>query len=205
MSTKQSLGMSMQIMFRFLSTLSACISLAACAEATSTAVQEKREITISKNNWSAMSYADWDRMLKVTDKCPAKFDGSMKRFVNIRELNDSTSLLAISCELGAYQDGKLLYLLHSDKASPFTPVLPTFESKWSLGKQTIVWGNRYTEGGYLVLENWYAGSGECGYRAFYPIVNVITQPSPQPEKVFGDSNCEDGVYVDDWPLVESFK
>ena len=144
-------------------------------------------------------------MLNFADKCPAKFDGNLKRFVNIRQLNDSVSLLAISCELGAYQDGKLLYLLQSDNASPLVPTLPKFEAQWSLETQQIVWGNRYVEGSYLVLENWYAGSGECGYRAFYSIADVIAQPSPKPAKVFGESNCEDGIYVDDWPLIDSFK
>lgn len=195
----------MQIMFRFLIALSAFISLVSCAQVAPGKPSEKQTTSTPKKNWGAMSYADWNSMLKFTDKCPAKFDGNMKRFVNIRTLNNSASLLAISCELGAYQDGKLLYLLQSDNATQFIPVLPKFETKWSLEKQAIAWGNRYTEGDYLVLENWYAGSGECGYRAFYPIADVITQPSPRPEKVFGDSNCEDGVYVDDWPLIENLK
>lgn len=194
----------MLIMFKYLVALSTCISLAACAQVTSNTHSEKQVPLSSKHDWSAMSYADWNNMLKFSEKCPAKFDGDMKRFVNIRALEKSASLLAISCELGAYQDGKLLYVLQSDSVSPIEPVLPNFEAKWSLKKQKIVWGNRYTENSYLVLENWYAGSGECGYRAFYSIASVIAQPSPEPEMVFGDSNCEDGVYIDDWPRIESF-
>lgn len=194
----------MQIMFKSLIALSVCISLAACAESTPKALQAIQQEPISTYNWGAMSYADWNRTLKITDQCPAKFDGNEKRFVNIRPLNDIASLLAISCELGAYQDGKLLYILHTDQISPLSPVLPKFEMNWSLETQTIVWGNRYVEGSFLVLENWYAGSGECGYRALYPIADVITQPSPKPQKVFGDSNCEDGTYVDDWPLIDKF-
>lgn len=196
--------MSMRIMFKSLIVLGACFSLAACAESPSKSPTEKQQESTATHNWSDMSYTDWNRMLNFSDKCPAKFDGNTKRFLNIRVLNNSTSLLAISCELGAYQDGKLLYLLHTDKISPLSPTLPKFEIHWDLEKQTIVWGNRYVEGNFLVLENWYAGSGECGYRAFYSIADVITHSSPKPEKVFGDSNCEDGVYVDDWPQIDKF-
>lgn len=192
-------------MFKPLITLSLFLSLSACAENSPNKSSEKQTNPIAAQNWSAMSYADWNRKLNISDKCPAKFDGNSKRFVNIRALNDSASLLAISCELGAYQDGKLLYLLQTDKASPLSFVLPTFEKRWSLEKQTIAWGNRYVEGDYLVLENWYAGSGECGYRAFYHITDLIASLSPRPKKVYGDPNCEDGVYVDDWPLITDLK
>lgn len=191
-------------MFRSFIALSAWLSLAACAENPKKMPLEKQQEPATTQNWSAMSYADWNRTLNFSEKCPAKFDGNAKRFVNVRALTDSVSLLAVSCELGAYQDGKLLYLLHAEKISPLTPVLPKFETHWSWATQKVVWGNRYVEGDFLVLENWYAGSGECGYRALYAISDVISQSSPKPSKVFGDTNCEDGIYIDDWPQIDKF-
>lgn len=191
-------------MFKSFIALNAWLSLAACAESPKKMSLEKQQEPATTQNWSAMSYADWNRRLNFSEKCPAKFDGNAKRFVNVRALTDSVSLLAVSCELGVYQDGKLLYLLHAEKISPLTPVLPKFETHWSWATQKVVWGNRYVEGGFLVLENWYAGSGECGYRALYTIADVISQSSPKPSKVFGDTNCEDGIYIDDWPQIDKF-
>ncbi len=178
-----------------------CFSLVACAENPKT-VSIK---TAAAVNWEDMTFDDWNKMLGVSKKCPAKFDGHQERFVNIRELTDSISILAISCELGAYQDGKRLYILKDGSATPLFPVLPKYEENWRLETQEIAWGGRYTEGNHLVLENRWAGSGECGYRAYYAIADVITQKSPKPEKVYGDEDCGDGVFLDDWPLLENLK
>ena len=178
-----------------------CLSLIACAE-----TPNKSPTALHANtDWKSMTYRDWDKTLHISNKCPAKFDGHNERFVSIRELNDSTSILAISCELGAYQDGNRLYILKNGEASAVFPVLPRIDENWHLEKQEVVWGNQYKDGDYLVLENWFAGSGECGYRAFYSISNVITQKSPKPEKVYGDEDCGDGVFLDDWPLLENLK
>lgn len=180
-------------------TFSLGLSLVACAENTN-----KPLTTSTTTDWKTMTYEKWDKMLHISNKCPAKFDGHEQRFVSVRELNDSTSFLAISCELGAYQDGNRLYILKDGKASAFSPMLPGDET-WDLEQKQIVWGHQYKEGNYLVLENRWAGSGECGYRAFYAISDVITQKSPIPEKVYGDENCGDGVFLDDWPLLENLK
>ena len=189
----------------FLTAITLSLSLTACAESPPNKSLHSTVDPATSYGWNGMTYSDWEKMLQISKKCTAKYDGNDKRFINIRKLNDSTSILAISCELGAYQDGNRLYLLKDDKALPLIPELPKSEESWHLEKQEIVWGNQYTEGNHLVLENWFAGSGECGYRAFYSIADVISQKSPKPEKVYGDANCQDGVFLDDWPLLEKLK
>lgn len=192
----------MQIMFKLaMTTLGICLSLMACAEDKKNTTQKENKSKPINVSWENKSYKDWDSILHFSDKCPAKFDGNKDRFINIRPLNQEASLLAVSCELGAYQDGKLLYVLQAKGITSLEPTLPKFEDTWGLIKENIAWGNRYVEDDHLVLENWYSGSGECGYRAYYPISAVITQKSPIPDKVFGDVNCEDGIYLDDWPQI----
>lgn len=198
--------MSMQTMRNtFLLASGLSLSLVACAQAPKEVQTTPASVPPASIDWAALNYGDWDQLLRLSAKCPAKFDGHPERFINIRKLNDSASILAISCELGAYQDGKRLYLLEDGKASPLFPVLPQYDEDWRLGVKEVVWGSRYTEGEYLVLENRFAGSGECGYRALYLISDVVTQQSPKPAKVFGDANCEDETFVDDWPLIKDFK
>lgn len=181
------------------------LSLVACAETPKEVPSAPTSAAPTSIDWAGMSYGEWDKMLHISKKCPAKFDGHAERFISIRKLNESASILAISCELGAYQDGNRLYLLKGGKASPVFPVLPKSYEDWHLETQEIVWGNQYVEGEHLVLENWFAGSGECGYRALYLIADVIAQQSPTPAKVFGDINCQDETFVDDWPLIQDFK
>lgn len=192
----------MQIMFKNLVLLvTALISTVACADTANKSLDPAAKHPPSTQS-EERSYDEWKRALGINDKsCSATFDGNAKRFVSLLRLTNDAQLLALTCELGAYQDGKRLYILRDESTTPLTPVLPAFEKTWVFSKQEIVWGGRYVEDDYLVLENWYAGSGECGYRALYLIEQVINEPSPQPQKVFGDANCEDGVFIDDWPVI----
>lgn len=181
--------------------VTALISIVACADTATKSVDAAAKSLRSKQS-EERSYDEWRRALGINDKnCSATFDGNTKRFVSLLRLTNDAQLLALTCELGAYQDGKRLYILRGERTTPLTPVLPAFEKTWGFSKHEVVWGGRYIEGDYLVLENWYAGSGECGYRALYSIEQVINEPSPQPQKVFGDANCEDGIFIDDWPAI----
>ncbi len=165
----------------------------------------KEEGLTAPSNWKVIPYSDWNKLLDIENQCLAKFDGNQKRFVNLRVLDSKHTLVSITCEMGAYQDAKKLFVVNHD--APYTLQqlklnLPTYDETWSMIEKDSVWGGRYVEGKNLVIENRFAGSGQCGYMAYYSIEQILQGGMVKPIKVHGDADCENEVYLDDWPQIK---
>src|SRR5690606_10184749 len=121
----------MLIMFKNLPILmTALISIVACADTANKSLDPAAKHPQSIQS-EERSYDGWKRTIGINDKnCSATFDGNAKRFVSLLRLTNDAQLLALTCELGAYQDGKRLYILRGESTTPVTPVLPAFEKTW---------------------------------------------------------------------------
>lgn len=138
------------------------------------------------------------------ENCSAEFDGSDERFVQILPLNDQFSLLQIACDLGAYQDSHLNYLINSQGAivRDVTFAAPIAETPEQIKPSVNLWGSVSTvDEQELELVHLSAGTGACGFRALYQIDQVINQALVEPSTVYADSDCYNGITVPHWPQV----
>lgn len=148
-------------------------------------------------------FSYWETKVDL-ENCSAEFDGSEERFVQIHPLNDRFSLLQIACDLGAYQDSHLNYLINLQGAivRDATFAAPIAEIPDQIKPSPNLWGSvSVVNEQELELVYLSAGTGACGFRAIYLIDQVIKQPLIKPSAVYADTDCYNGITVPHWPQV----
>lgn len=148
-------------------------------------------------------FSFWDAKIDRSI-CTAEFDGSDERFVQILPLNDQFSLLQIACDLGAYQDSHLNYLINpqGNIVREVTFAAPIAVTPEQMKPSPNLWGSvSAVDEQVLELVHLSAGTGACGFRALYQIDQVINQALVEPSTVYADSDCYNGVTVPHWPQV----
>lgn len=155
----------------------------------------------SRTEFNKFSF--WDAKIDRSI-CTAEFDGSDERFVQILPLNDQFSLLQIACDLGAYQDSHLNYLINpqGNIVRDVTFAAPIAETPEQIKPSPNLWGSvSAADEQELELVHLSAGTGACGFRALYQIDQVLKQPLIEPSEVYGDTDCYNGITVPHWPQV----
>lgn len=155
-------------------------------------------------NWKQLSYQNWIKQLAIIE-CPARYDGDEERFKSFVDLSDNDSLLLITCDLGAYQDAYYIFKLDqlSQSITAFLFNLPSDNDVFKLEVKKLVWGTIYQSdsGKGLEILHLSSGSGMCGYRAYFPLEDLMVGEAINPSKVFADEDCYNGISVEQWPEV----
>lgn len=153
--------------------------------------------------WEELTHNQWLDTLNISS-CEAKDQGSESRRKNWIRLDDGTSLLLITCGLGAYQDAFHVYAVNTGVKTVKPVMLQAPQAEGESETGNVVRGSLYKseQDETLELLHLSAATGACGWRALYPIEEVKRGGSVEPETLFGDEDCYNGVTVNDWPLVE---
>ena len=141
------------------------------------------------------------------DNCETFEQDHAERYIRVFTFNKQDQLLALACDLGAYQDAYRLYYM-SQKGShflaqPITLLQPSFEQSWSLQEDQILRGSIEVKPGTHELSSLrlFSAAGTCGYRVSYIIKPPLSGKPIKPTYLSADNDCENGVLVDQWPTI----
>lgn len=182
------------------------IATSACANQPQINVESANSSNTAGSQQSSKEINKFSFWVTKVDRniCTAEFDGSDERFVQILPLNAEFSLLQIACDLGAYQDSHLNYLINPQGAivREVTFAAPIAETPEQMKPSPNLWGSvSAVDEQVLELVHLSAGTGACGFRALYQIDQVINQALVEPSTVYADSDCYNGITVPHWPQV----
>ncbi len=161
-------------------------------------------------NYQDLSQIELLGVLGAGDRCREKTEQHKKRYVQFYNFDNQDQLLALACEIGAYQDHYLTFYLKKNnatyKAYPMSWQLPVFNQKWLLEKNIKIGGKLQIESKNRTLTSLrlYSAFGSCGYQVNYDLSHLTNQntlESLTPVSLTADNDCENGVLVDDWPVV----
>ncbi len=180
------------------------ISITPISSSRSRQQKVKNSVSLPKN-WKQLSYQGWIKLLAITE-CPARYDGNEERFKSFVDLSENDSLLLITCDLGAYQDAYYIFKLDqlSQSITALSFNLPSDDDVLKLDVKKLVWGAVYLSdsGGKLELLHLSSGSGMCGFLAYYSFADLQADEAINPEKIFGDEDCYNGISVEQWPEIK---
>ncbi len=159
-------------------------------------------------NWQSLNYNEWLSKLRLTETCDLTPEGYAARFLQTIALNVDITLLLVACELGAYQDAYFIYQINTSKNKMRKLLVETpkeRDGKWSFEVSPLVWGRIWkadNTAGTLEITYLSSASGMCGHRSLYLIDAFVASGVAKPDRAFGDSNCENGVRVEQWPRIK---
>lgn len=147
--------------------------------------------------------------LNKNDSCSIKDEHHNNRFVSVFKLSSGDKLLALACNTGAYQDSYLTYYVKTstNMAYPITWSEPTFiENKWELKPTNLLTGSiEISEtGNQLKSLRLYSAFGSCGYEVNYTI-SFPQLINLKPSSIHADNDCDNGILVDEWPIISNAK
>lgn len=207
---------------RFCPLLCTLLSLTACAEpdlpaspvkATppTNAIQAAKAVPpteaekILPATWPDFIHAQWREILAIPN-CNIDAREHEPRFSYTVALRPPHKILLIACDQGAYQDAYRVFLINETTNTVASRHLwtPASESPATLIQPVLVWGNLAYEPSSAHVELTYlsAASGACGYRAWYSMEAFVAGSDLRPIRVFADTDCYNGVLVEQWPEVE---
>ncbi|MFT5084095.1 MAG: hypothetical protein ACI9Y1_002147 [Lentisphaeria bacterium] len=215
--------------FIYLAWLSPIISVGACAEQSPPVSQPLEAVPLKAqpqahstpadfplasnsealpSEWKTLSHEQWRKVLGI-EKCDIDIDidthEKESRYRYFVDLAPAFKALLIACDQGAYQDAYRIFIVNENKATvaPVSIKTPDSEQTNTLIQPDLVWGNVFYETGSENIELTYlsAGSGACGYRALYPLDEFVNLSEPKPRSIFADTDCYNGVLVEQWPEI----
>lgn len=158
-------------------------------------------------NYRNLSQSRLLQLLGNKERCVQDKEMWQERFVQVVDLGQNQSkLLLIACELGAYQDSRLAYLVGATDtgvtASLLTWQIPIFEGKWLLKSSTRFVGSLEIDPQSRRLQSsrLYAAFGGCGYRVEYSIGSLPLRPVAV-AALWADNDCDNGVMLENWPRI----
>ena len=155
--------------------------------------------------YSEFSQRELLEVFKITDECSVLNTDHKERFVLSFSLDGSNEILALACDLGAYQDSYLVY--HIDKttdkvrARAIHWLEPIFDGVWSLTANSKLTGSLEVDsvGSLIHSLRLFSARGTCGFQVSYALEKEIDNYLLRPVHLTADNDCENGVVVDQWP------
>lgn len=169
----------------------------------------KNDVVVSlPAGWKEFTHSEWVSALGLSDRCSVNENIKHIRFINLIKINNESKLLSVTCELGAYQDSHLVFILSVKNKRAITKEVVINELYFDNGwKQKIA--DKIT--GYISLDNdknefivtrRYVGAWTCGYVAKYSLVDLLDGKALVVLSARADNDCDNGVRRDEWPVVD---
>lgn len=148
-------------------------------------------------------------LVEATERCVLDTGERQKRFVRQVLLpQQNARLLALACDLGAYQDSYLVYFVRPNGeefvAVQLTWSVPLFSGSWTREVSSRLVGSLEVDPSSNRLRSLrlYSAFGSCGYQVEYSLDSLELSLPASLLSVHADNDCNNGILVDEWPEIQ---